>query len=204
MSGVARTSPDRVRRVLRSAWAELGRATRLLFLAVGALSLVGCVAGAPAIDDEVGAAEWELRPMRLHAETELHFGRTALGLVSSLASFADDPDIDHFVAMLRDVDAVHLGVYEIDGSAAGAGIPTDFGPGWRAELADLGWRVVVHARDRDESQWVLIRDLDELLLVQREDDELVVVKVEGDLGAILDTAIRRDDEWAMAVREFES
>lgn len=178
------------------------RVARCAVLLLLPLALSGCIYGNPDIDNEFGAVEWELRPLHLEPHVELRVGSGMIGLARMAADWSDDPDAEFAAEILRDIDAVHVGVYELDGRRRDA--PSDFGPQWREELADLGWRMVVRSRESgEESGWVFTRDLDEVLIVGLGYDEVVLVKLDGDMGAVLDRAIRREDGIVMAARNIE-
>ena len=167
------------------------------------LGLSGCVMGAADIAAEVDAVAWELRPLHLEPEIELHFGRAVLGLASTAARWSDDLDAEFAADVLDEVDRVHVGIYELEGHRRDA--PRDLGLDAREELADMGWRVLVRTRDMGESHWVFVRPGVrrgyEMLVVGLEGRELVVAKLEGDLAGMIDHAVRREDRIVVMARD---
>jgi len=170
---------------------------RLLVVALVLLPLVsGCVFGNERIRDEVDTIAWDLRPMELEPQVELQIGRGLLGMVSTVARWSDDHDAESVADFLDEVDAVDLGIYTLHGPwhEGPEGLTTDA----IEELRDLGWRVVVRTREhRDGDRWILYRgepDHDQMLAIGFEDEELIVLRLTGQLGGILDNAIRREDD----------
>lgn len=165
--------------------------------------LQACVVGNARIHEEVDTIAWDLRPMELDAEVELQLGRGVLGFARMVAGWTDDPDAEFAASMLDQIETVDVGVYNLlGGSRSGPERLTGTG---LEELRDLGWRPVVRTSGhRDGDRWVLYRGdggPDEVLVVGIEDEQLVVLRLTGDLGGVLDHAIRRDDDLVVIARE---
>jgi hypothetical protein len=134
--------------------------------------------------------------MELEPQVELRIGRGVLGMVSTVARWSDDHDAEFVADLLDEVDAVDLGIYTLHGEWHEG--PDGLTPDAVEELRDLGWRVVVRTREhRDGDRWVLYRGEpghDQMLVIGFEDEELIVLRLAGQLGGILDNAIRREDD----------
>ena len=158
--------------------------------------IAGCVFSGEQIRDEVDSIAWDLRPAELKTQAELRIGRGLLGMATTVARWSDDPDADFAADLIDDIDAVDRGVYELyaDGREGPRGLTVD----GIEELRDLGWRPVVRTSERrDGARWVLYRTdggLDQMLVVGIEEGQLIVLRLTGDLGGILDNAIRREDD----------
>ena len=180
------------------------RALRLGLVVCGLIALSGCVVGAPEIAEEVDVVQWDLRPHSIDESTEFHVGGGLLGLASSVASWSDDPDAELAADLLEGIDAVHVGVYEIDRSRD---TPDDLSLDAREELADLGWQFVVRTRERgDEAAWVFARQgrgRTEMLVVAIDRREITVVRVDGDPVHLMDAAVRRDDDFMDVAVEID-
>ena len=177
----------------------------VLFLVL--LPLVsGCVFGNERIRDEVDTIAWDLRPMELEPQAELRIGRSLLGLASTVARWSDDHDADFVASLLDDVDAVDLGIYTLHGDWHEG--PDGLTTNGVEELRDLGWRILVRTREHgDGDRWILYRGdsaHDQMLVIGFEDEELIVLRLEGRLGGILDNAIRREDDLIMVAQEVHS
>lgn len=170
------------------------------------LPLGGCVVGSADLVSEMDALAWELRPLQLEPEVEMSVGRAVLGFASFAARHADDHEAEFAAEMIDEIARVHVGMYVLEGRRESA--PRHLGDDARESLEDLGWRPLVRLREGGESQWILTRerrdDRIEMLIVGLGGRELTVVKLEGDLGGIVDHAIRRDaDLVAMARRAHD-
>jgi hypothetical protein len=179
----------------------------LIVLSLVLLPLVsGCVFGNERIRDEVDTIAWDLRPLELEPETELRIGRSLLGLASTVARWSDDHDAEFVAELLDEVDAVDLGIYTLHGDWREG--PDGLTTSGVEELKDLGWRPVVRTREhRDGDRWILYRGdsgHDQMLVVGLEGEELIVLRLEGQLGGILDNAIRREDDLIVVAREVHS
>ncbi|RKZ12586.1 hypothetical protein DRQ53_14595 [bacterium] len=172
----------------------------LLIVALLLLPLAqGCVFSSANIRDEIDTISWDLRPMELESEVELQIGRGILGLAGTVARWTDDSDAEFAADLLDDIETIDIGVYALHGHDPGGLTPDGL-----EELRDLGWRPVVRTSERrDGARWVLYRSdggLDEMLVVGIEDQELVVLRLTGHLGGLLDNAIRREDDLVMVAR----
>ena len=175
------------------------RAFRRLLVMLCALPLAGCVVGAPEIAEEIDIVQWDLRPFDVRHATEVHVGRGLLGLASTAARWSDDHDAAFAADVLDGIDAVHVGVFELDRHPDS---PGDLSFAAREELAALGWQLMVRTReDFDETAWVFGRPAGarqtEMLVVVIEHDELVVVRVDGDPARLMHAAVRRDRDFAV-------
>jgi len=96
-------------------------------------------------------------------------------------------DEDEAVHMLRGVNKVQIGVYEVVDDGTGAGRParaSDFQPyDPIVQVQEEGDTVLVMAREDDGT-------IRRLLVVVDSDDELVIVRLRGDLEQVMEDAIR--------------
>lgn len=166
-------------------------------------ALSGCVVGHADIEDEVAVIGWDLRPTEFDTEVELKIGRGLLGFAGTVARWSDDHDAAFAAGLLDDIDTIDVGIYELRGDHRRG--PGRLTPTGLEELRDLGWRPVVRTSEhRDGDRWILYRadgGRDEMLVVGLEDAELVVLRLTGHLGGILDNAIRREDDLVVVARE---
>lgn len=180
------------------------RAAALVALLLLMPLCTGCVLTNAGIRDEVATISWDLRPMEFDTQAELRVGRSLIGLATTVARWSDDDDAEFVADLLDDIEVVDLGVYTlIDEGVDSPGTLTADG---LEELRDLGWQPVVRTSDhREGARWVLHRTehgLDQMLVVGIEDDELVVLRLTGRLGGLLDNAIRREDDLIVVAREI--
>jgi hypothetical protein len=170
-------------------------------LVLGAsLLLAGCFTD-PDIGEVVDAIAWEIEPAHLNPDVELRLGSGSLSLARGICGFVDD--CEEYASLLEGVRMVHLGVYQIEGPHRGQSL--DFDEDLRRDLEAEGWHPVVHVRDRGgETALALTRmdergDLSGMYVVSVDRDEVVVVKLEGDLSKPLDCVLRRDEGFLAAL-----
>lgn len=178
------------------------RPLALVVLLTGLLSS-GCFMD-PDIQEVVESLEWELAPATLDPVAKVRLGSGSLGLAKAICGLVPDCR-EEGLDFLRGVDEVHVGVYEIVGDGWDDPIEA-LNPDLRDDFAADGWDLVVSIRDWNETVWVMAK-VDEyeilgLYVVAMQDEELVVVRLEGDLTRTLDAAVRRDRQFLGSVAEI--
>lgn len=160
-----------------------------LALAVAALLLLATACGPASLREEKALVE-HLVGRGAVPETSLHIGPMLLGL----ARWADDEDDagadpdDDLVKHLRRIDLV---VYRLDAAA-------------RARLGHAGtlpllkgWDRIVRVREKGEVAEILVRTendrLDGMVVLAHEEDELVLVRIDGDIEPLIEAAMKEDD-----------
>jgi len=172
-----------------------------LALATSVLSVPGCLFG-PDIGAVVSAIESHLAPARLEPETELRIGPGAMLLARLATGFSSDPDARDAHAILRGVREVHLGVYAVRDPHLERGDRYRLPRTLRERLTEAGWGILAAVHEPGSAVWVLSDCRGDrvhgLYVVALEDEELVVVKLQGNLShaiaAAVRSAMRRDRE----------
>lgn len=110
-------------------------------------------------------------------------------------------------AELSDLEHVQVAVYNVD--AGGRSInfnDIDFSETLRSRGANLHWETIVKVRDGSEQVWVLVgmdleRDsLDAVSVFILENDELVMINVDGDLNRMIEYALQPASDRRMRHR----
>lgn len=163
-------------------------------------ALTGCFDD-PDIAEVVDLIAWEVEPARLEPRAELRFGRGSLSLARSVCGWVEE--CEEYGPLLEGIQQAHIGVYELDGSYPTQRIGSSHD--LRFDLESEGWHVALHAQERrGQTVLALTRveygELTGLYVVTCEDDEIVVVKLEGELSRPLDLVLRRDDDFAYAMQ----
>lgn len=106
-----------------------------------------------------------------------------------LGRVTDDRDVNEAVTYVREFKRVKVGVYKID----------RFPLGTNPDLYELSrfdrdeWRLGTRVTDRDATIWVLFREwqdeVRDMFVLALNDDELVLIRLEGTLDALLDKSI---------------
>jgi hypothetical protein len=163
----------------------------LLVLGTAIASTPGCFWN-PDIDDMVDALEIAVAPAELDPQVQLRLGRATMGMARTALRWADHDDPDAVLAgdILDGIREVHLGIYEVWGLDDVPRLPRSL-----VERLDLeGWNLIVEARDWRSAVWVLSQiqgdEVRGLYVVSLEADELVVVRLHGDLTRAIDAAVR--------------
>lgn len=125
----------------------------------------------------------------LAREAGLHLGPLSTRLALSLAGSAEGD-----LGPLRGVSRFEVGVYAVPaerrGSSRGHLDPSRF----------AGWEPIVRIRDQDGEALVLARlergRVRGLLLIARDEDEVVIARLRGDLQRLLEEMVRDADDGA--------
>ena len=159
----------------------LKRGAVVFLTLAGVVLSTGCVLRGPSgIKDQVERSNGRT----YQREFGITVGRTGLGIARMAMRIGDE---DEAVHMLRGVNKVQVGVYEV--------VDQGNGTGRSARASDFGlYDPLVQVREDGETVLVLAREEDEtirrLLVVVDSDDELVIVRLRGDLERIIEDAIR--------------
>jgi hypothetical protein len=124
---------------------------------------------------------------------EFSIGSAGIMLASVFVSFADmDAEVD-VGEMLSNISRVQVGVYERHDNNAKPSLKllreiTD-------EMEDEGWQYIVRTVDGNEMVAVCIQDeevdrIQQMFVVALTEEELVMTEIHGDLGAIVEVAVR--------------
>ena len=165
--------------------------TVISFLAVLSLSslFVGC-ASAPSTE----AVRWEIQrrfpEARFEREEHIHFGRISMGLLRGLVRMV--PGKTEGQAFLTRVHELEVSTYKVRSLPDLDGIQGE--TRFEQQLAQAGWSMVVRARDEGSHSWIFVRSgqdgvLRNLFVVDLEQDELTLVRIDGRLDKAFAEAI---------------
>lgn len=154
-------------------------------LALSALAASGCMMHASSLAPLRTEIEDQLPGARFDSQFQLKLGRLSLGLAKKILSAVDD---DEELAFLRSIHRIEVAVYRTEAlpavRTAAFAIPRE------RQFRKRGWMKAVEAVDGDTVSWVLFRQQDEriraILVGALDDDELVLVKLTGDIQGIFD------------------
>lgn len=188
---------------------RLFRAVAPLAVAAGLLPLAGCQLE-PDLDGLLWAMEGSVVHASVRPQFEIQVGGSALGLVRGLCGVVgDEVDCAELSRLTRDIERVDVGVYRLYGESLYEGGPVaDDLARLDDRLDEEGWTTVLHTRDGREECFVLVQldrggeELRRVALVVREDEQLVMVSLRGELGRALDDALRRSGTMRAASREL--
>ena len=162
---------------------------------LGALCLfsTGCLMHASTLEPTRYALERELPGARFDPELKLTLGRVTLGMAKKIVRMVEDNDPD--LKVLKAIKRVELAIYHTET------MPTISPAAFRiprfAALKRDGWETAVEVVADDGVTWVLFRPgrrtpVAEILVGVLDEDELVLVKVRGDVEMLLEQL--RDEE----------
>jgi hypothetical protein len=156
-----------------------------------ALLVPGCFFD-PDIDDVVGVIEQEIAPAEIRPETTVRVGRALMSLARVLAGFVQDEEGRAARKMLQGIEEVHLGVYEVDGLRRSDALQLP--ESLKEKLHGEGWGMVVSMNTDETQLWLMAQAkrsrIHAAYVIVLERDELVVVKLRGNLSHTLDVAVR--------------
>jgi hypothetical protein len=129
--------------------------------------------------------EQQLPGARFDSEFQLTLGRISLALAKKILSAVDE---EEGLAFLRDIHRIEIAVYRTEDlpavRTAAFAIPRE------RQLKKKGWMTAVESFGPGAVTWVLFRQQDEriraVLVGALDDDELVLVKLHGDIQGIFD------------------
>lgn len=125
------------------------------------------------------------------SEVQFSIGSTGITVSSWLVDAAAEEDIAGDI--LKDVSSVQVGVYKklrvTDSPRMNTLREIE------SKMSESGWKSIVKTCDKDELAAVYVRKnpdevLDRLFVISLDNDELVLVEVEGDLKEAISTVIR--------------
>ncbi len=171
--------------------------TTLAALALAALALVetGCVMHANTLNGTRIRIEEQLPGASFDPEFQLTLGRLSLGLTRRLIRAVDE---DEDLGVLWDINRVEVAIYRTESlpsmRQAGFVIPHE------KRLKKKGWMTATRATSPDGATWVLFREKDggihEIMVGALDEDELVLVKLRGDIQGIFE---RLEDDGILDV-----
>ena len=166
--------------------------TKILFLPILLLPLFlnGCIG----LNEEFTQVRNEvIRNFGGDFKSEVQFSIGSAGITVS-TWFVDAAAEDDIAAeILNDVSSVQVGVYK---KLRGTNSPNmNTLREIESKMSASGWKSIVKSCDKEELAAVYVRKdsgeiLDRLFVISLEDDELVLVEVEGDLKEAISTIIR--------------
>jgi hypothetical protein len=165
--------------------------SRLLGIAALSISVSGCL-WAPDLDRIRKDIEKQIPGAAFDREIALSLGPVALTLARCALSFA--PDAREAEAYVRDIRSVGLAVY------TARNLPADFDARLPKALENLvareGWEIAVKTSEDGNAVWVLFKEdggsVGGVYVVALGDEELVLVRAQGNLEEILKRAIREN------------
>ena len=128
----------------------------------------------------------------LEKEFAISFGSGLLNFLNVVA--LDESDIS-------DLEHVQVAVYNVDSGGRYVDFNNiDFSETLRSRGASLHWETIVKVRDENEQVWVLVgmnierNSLDAVSVFVLDQDELVMINVDGDLDRMIEFALRPASE----------
>lgn len=157
-----------------------------LTVAVAMVS-TGCFTHAHTLEPTRYALERQLPGARFDPEFKLTLGRVSLGIAKKIVRAVEDDDSD--LRVLRAVKRVELAIYHTESMPTI--VPATFRIPRIAKLEREGWETAVEAFSDDSAVWVMFRPgartpVAEILVGVLDEDELVLVKVRGNVQQLLE------------------
>lgn len=156
-----------------------------------ALPLAGC-GDPPSVDQVTSEIRRWMPGVRFEREEHIRLGRIKMGLVKGIVRMVDDED-DESKAFLREIDRVEVATYRVRHLPDMSGLPEKV-PAFERQLARAGWNLTVKAQEDNSPSWLFTRSdgqggLSNLLVVDLDDSELTVVRMDGRLDRALAEAV---------------
>ena len=182
---------------------DLGLAAPGFFLLWLAVALTGCtVSGAPESASVLEAIEIENPECRLERESRIALGGLKMSMVKALVRMAGESEGAEILSNIRRVEVV---TYRV-ASPGMCPRPASLGT-FAQEMTDQGWRLAMTARGQSDASWVFTRgddardEIDGLYVIEIDDDELEVVRLEGRIDRLLAEALADDPRQISRILE---
>lgn len=150
--------------------------------------LSGCITN-PDLEDVPGIFSQEFKPAKLETKVKLELGPSLL----SLAKFGVNLTDSEARGYLSDIRKIELEVYEV------SGLPS-LNKVWEKvtrRMAQEGWQIMVKSRDKNEISLIFYRLKKKgkgwLYLINLDQTELVLVKIEGKLERLIEKALQKEN-----------
>jgi hypothetical protein len=163
-----------------------------------ALALVGGCKDAPTLFEVKGAIESELDGVYLERQESVRLGRFPLAMARVVLRpmlHKEDPEVWELIKSVR---RVAVASYRVKPSGALRGL--DLPPRIGRYLESGGWEILIRERTAHDRTWVFLRQEDQhiggLYVITLDDDELEMVRVEGNLERALAVALADEPEMA--------
>ena len=150
-----------------------------------AITTTGCMMHASSLEPMRMNIERQVPGARFDSELQLKLGRMSMGLLKRITQAVDEED-DEELAFLQSIRSLELAIYETRSlpKAQDLDIPK------LRKLKKQGWMTAIESRAEDNVTWVLFRQQDNrvsgILVGALDDDELVLVKLNGDIQNVFD------------------
>jgi hypothetical protein len=139
--------------------------------------------------------EREFPGARFDREIVLAVGPGFFSTVGWITRRINDPETRRISAYLDEIRRLKLGVYRIEA------LPREGPPALETlpRFRERGWEVAATVRDEDDRVWVLYREryrsVRDMFVLSLTDDELIIVRIEGDLNRLLEKIVA-DERYA--------
>ena len=157
-----------------------------------ALPFVGCGAP-PSVDQVTLEIEKWIPGARFEREEHVRLGRMKMGLLKGIVRMVDDEDDPESRAFLREIHRLEVATYRVRDLPDTSGFRQK-APDFERQLARSGWNLTIKAQEDNSPSWLFTRSdgeggLRNLLVVDLDDQELTVVRMDGRLDRAFAEAV---------------
>lgn len=165
----------------------------LSLLSLLSLSSVGCIL-VPTAESVRWEIERRVPEARFELEEHVTLGRISLGLLRTLVRMAPGKvDGQEFLTSIRRIETATYRVVSLPD------LDRFEDTHFESELTRAGWSLAVRAREQDSRMWLFLRTsgdgvVNNLFVVDLDQDELTVVRLDGRLDRALAEAVAHDPD----------
>jgi hypothetical protein len=173
------------------------RLIRVAVVLLVPLLLTGCFR-ARALEKIAEDISWQFPEADFHREFSISLGSMAIGLARLACSFSDETREAR--QYMTGIKRVQVAVYKVKHlpSVEDAEMPERL-----SDMIDDDWEVVIKTSEPDERVWILYREdgkrVSDMHVTVLDEDELVLLRVSGDLDKLLDQALENHHELTAAI-----
>ena len=170
-----------------------------VLLLTGAFAFTGC-AGAPQVEQVRWEIENRLPGARFEREEHFHLGRISMSLLRGLVRLTPVDRED--IAPLNQIRSLEIGVYKVH-SLPNLDQEADLLSRFEGRLKENGWSLMLRQREPDEQTWMFVRSqpdgtLSNFFIVSLEQDEMVLLRMDGRLDQLFAEAMAKNPKKAVA------
>jgi len=175
------------------------RAVTLLVSALCLLTMTGCF-GVDGQFKKLRNNVVEGAGIDYHVEAEFGIGPMLIGMAKTIVSWSDDSDAEVAIDLLRQIQKVQIGVYQLEDFHLGKADVRDRIRSIVGYMSTNGYDAIVRTFEDSGGSLIMVRAfpenpdrVKEVVVLSFDMNELNIVQLKGDVNEIVDVAVREHE-----------